>query len=387
MAEERASSGDGKGSRMKSVPPSTRRRDGNDASGGGADSERHPRHERRRSTSSDAGRMLETELADPWEGVDGKDARSAFPKFRRQLERLYPGALPYDEAAASIVQLLEKHGFRAGNSVAMVSQCRDDETKAMAQALDALFCGRSLNISSLAGTVFCGKAGLRAGMCNAPVDEDGWARYVLFAGPHIALSQDGEFGSVPRPGQDKRAVCACGTLQGFAKELRAGKLDLTADPVDLELHHLKQLLLQGVHVGLPAPDLHQLTMIAHQVTVDSVRKTVAAAVDGGKGLTAIVTGVLIHGPNDTHYFWPGTLETTQPAKKGSALAKKGEPLVVDALPELKQQSREEYTAKFHQLLAARAHQQAVCVSCDADGEASRRSRPSPSKARSGKTRA
>ena len=80
------------------------------------------------------------------------------------------------------------------------------------------------------------------------------------------------------------------------------------------------------------------------------------------------------------------LETTQPAKKGSALAKKGEPLVVDALPELKQQSREEYTAKFHQLLAARAHQQAVCVSCDADGEASRRS-PSPSKARSRKTRA
>lgn len=87
---------------------------------------------------------------EPFLSVDAADVRGKYPAFAQKLSELYPGALPYDEAAVAISHVLREHGFQEGTSLAMVSQCRDELTKPFTAAIDHLW-GGSFNISSLAG--------------------------------------------------------------------------------------------------------------------------------------------------------------------------------------------------------------------------------------------
>ena len=56
---------------------------------------------------------------------------------------------------------------------------------------------------------------------------------------------------------------------------------------------------QGLGFRPTAPSIEELTHVAYQSTVKTVGDTLAACVDLSKSTYAMVSGVLIHGPDDS----------------------------------------------------------------------------------------
>ena len=71
------------------------------------------------------------------------------------------------EAAVAIQHVLRPWGFNETSTIALVAQCRDEIAKPFVEAIDANWLG-SFNISSLAGSVLCGKVGFGAAIHHAP---------------------------------------------------------------------------------------------------------------------------------------------------------------------------------------------------------------------------
>lgn len=269
--------------------------------------------------------------------------------FTKKLDELFPGALHHEEAAVSIKHVLRSHGFTTANTIALVAQCRDEITKPFINAIDHAWSG-SFNIGALAGTVICGTTGFNAALHHAPQDSNGEERYVVFCGPHIAIDAEGKVGSVMRRGR-KGASSACGALIAFANELASGRIDVTEKPLDVEYNHLRKKVLPHLNFGGRAPKLAELTQKAHDATVEDVRSILA---DIGTGqIHAIVSGVLVHGPNASHFFWPGILEVVDGA---------GE--VTDVRQELVNATRDDYKADMLWYLTAKAQSSSFrCAEC------------------------
>lgn len=272
------------------------------------------------------------------------------PAFRAALKKLYPNALHHEEAAVAIKHVLRQHGFTAHGSICLVAQCRDEITKPFCTAIDHNWMG-SFNISSLAGTVFTGRTGFGAALHHAPQDDHGLERYVVFCGPHIAIDKDGTVGKVMRRGRASLST-ACGALLAFEAELRTGRVDTADKPLDIEYSNLKRRLLSGLDFGKPAPNLAELTAVCQETTIDDVRAILAQHPGIDHMCFAIVSGVLIHGPN-AHYFAAGHIEVV---KKSSA--------VEDCLHELTGLVREAYKPEMIRYLASKAENaNLLCVGC------------------------
>jgi hypothetical protein len=105
------------------------------------------------------------------------------------LEDVFPGAMPEDAFIRQATEVLNKHGFNPSTSINLVSTCRDEICRPFTHELDRIW-GPSFSISSLAGMLFCGRAGVRAAMAHSPV-RGGRERYVFWVMPHIALYRFG----------------------------------------------------------------------------------------------------------------------------------------------------------------------------------------------------
>ena len=259
--------------------------------------------------------------------------------FRTKLDDLYPGAMHYEEAAVLIKHVLRRGGFRASNSIALVAQCRDEIAKPFVTAIDHNWLG-SFNVSSLAGSVFCGKTGFTAAIHHAPIDSEGIERYVVFCGPHIAIDEHGVVGRVVRRG--RRAVSsACGALIAFQAELESGVINVEDVPLDGEFSALKRRLLHGLTFGQQAPDLAELTRTCLDCSLADVRN-ILAAIDEKKCEYAIVGGTLIHGPEFSHYFQPTSIDVV---RNGSAVEE-------SLMPVLKAAQRPDYVGEMKTYLSA-----------------------------------
>ena len=239
-----------------------------------------------------------------------ESTKSTHPAFFAAVEASFPGSGLYERVLVSASAMLASRGFTKTSAIALVSQCRDELTRPLVACVDRIW-GHSFTISSLAGMVFCGRTGFLAAMHHSPQDADGYERYVFFVGPHIAISADGVVGEVMRPGRTG-ASGACGSLQAFRGELvSGGEVDLS-DPLDAEQAMVKTACLGCLAAsarGDAAPSLVELTKIAHDAIVTQVKETVASTERAGhKSHVAIVSGVLIHGPDGADYFWPGGFE-------------------------------------------------------------------------------
>jgi len=282
-------------------------------------------------------------MVEPFAQVDGEleRLRSRYPRFFETLEAIYPGAKQYEEAAASVSCVLKRHGFDGRSSIAMISQCRDELTKPWVSSLDALW-GGSFNISSLGGMVFCGKTAFKAGFHHAPQDETGRERYCFFVGPHIAISGDGEVGKVERRGR-KGPSSACGALVAFSAELRSGHIDTETQYHDLEMATLKRSILNKLTWGKEAT-LTTVTLATMERAVEDVKTIMNEAVDPDEPHSwAIASGILIHGPEQSNFFWAGTLDVEEPQKEAKSV-----------LSELHRLTRRDYTdemVRHHKSLA------------------------------------
>ena len=154
---------------------------------------------------------------------------------------------------------------------------------------------------------------------------------------------------------------ACGALIAFASELAAGKINVNDKPLDVEYGYLKKRLLPNLHFGSTAPSLAELTRTAHDATVRDVLD-IMSAIGKEKTLHAVVSGVLIHGPDDSHFFWPGGLQVNTEA----TVEQSG--VYEDLLSELRSLSRSDYHAEMLWYLTAKSQSAGlalpVCGSCE-----------------------
>jgi len=244
--------------------------------------------------------------------------------------------------------LLSSKGYTGNNSLALISMCRDEITRPFVDAADQLW-GNSFSIASLAGMVMCGKTGFAAGLSHAPTEdlgEDGLEKYVFIVGPHIAIDSKGEIGKVARVGRTGLSG-ACGAVMAFQAELTGGTLTTQGDEVDLELNLMKQRILSQLQFGSSVPSLVDLTKAAHNRILIDTKTTASYAVDPKKSTAAYLSGVLIHGPDYSHYFWPAHFEVESP--KGTT----------DMLPQLLKAERKSYQSSMASYMTARNAIQSV----------------------------
>jgi len=279
-----------------------------------------------------------------------KDESSFSAAFTSKLHELFPGAMNHEEAAVAIKHVLRKRGFTAKDSIALVAQCRDEITKPFTTAIDTTWLG-SFNIGALAGSVICGTTGFNAALHHAPQDAQQRERYVIFCGPHIAIDENGIVGNVRRRGRAGVST-ACGALLAFAGELAAGHIDVNDKPLDVEYSYLKKRLLPNLQFGHRAPTLAELTRTCHDATVRDVQD-ILKGVGKEKSVHAIASGVLIHGPDDSHFFWPGGLQVNTEATASE-----------DLLDELKGLRRSDYHAEMLWYLTAKSQSaNLLCAEC------------------------
>ena len=291
---------------------------------------------------------IATSFANPFASVSDKSHETE--AFRSKLDELYPGSWNHEEAAVAIKHILAPHGFNEANTIALVAQCRDEIAKPFVTAIDHNWNG-SFNISSLAGTVICGKVGFTAAIHHAPQDEKGIERYVVFVGPHIAIDADGNVGNVVRRGR-KAVSSACGALIAFCGELTSGTVDVEDKPLDVEYCALKRRLLRNLPYGKP-PTLTELTRACQVASVEDVRAILDQIVTKGACEYAVVSGTLVHGPEFSHYFAPASVEVFTSDGKQE-----------DITNALGTADREHYRREMLHYLAARAqYANLICSEC------------------------
>lgn len=226
------------------------------------------------------------------------------PEFRDTLDTQFPGAMLEMEYVAATAAQLRRHGFTRKNSLACVAICRDEIAASLALDVETAW-GPAFSFASLGGMLTAGRTGFSAATAHAPID-DGKQHFVFYAMPHVAISAEGQIGSVRRDGVPGMSH-ACGALVGFREELESGQLDISLNQLDVEQSLLKQRLLPMIDYGA-VPSLDEMTRMAaeaierdlwslFQAMTDQTDRSMP--VDG-----AMFTGIQIHGPDGVNYVWP-----------------------------------------------------------------------------------
>jgi hypothetical protein len=233
-----------------------------------------------------------------FQAIDGY-APSSNPVFYETLQTHFPGSLPMADYIKNTYKTLNSYGFNKGKTIGMVAICRDEITEVLIDEV-IKYWGKTFNCCSLAGFVMMGKTGLAAATDHTPI-VDGKRRFTFYALPHIAISRNGEIGKVYRDGIQK-ASHACGALEAIVKELQSGCVPLMTDMQDIEQSIIRQKILSAIKYG-DRPDLVEITKLAGQIISQDVDKLLSV-LDNSIFNYAVMTGIQIHGPLDTHWIYP-----------------------------------------------------------------------------------
>lgn len=215
--------------------------------------------------------------------------------FSDKLELYFPSSLPIEEYMKQTSQQLKTHGFSNQNTLGVAATCRDEIAEPL---LDEIikYWGKTFDLRSLGGFFIAGKTGISTVLSHAPV-VDGIGRFVLYAMPHIAISQEGEIGNVYRDGIQETSH-ACGSLSGVINELASGHINFQSDIDDLEQSIVRQKIISSIHYG-EVPNLLDITILACKIITGDIKRLLDL-VDSSAYNYAFFTGILIHGPKDTH---------------------------------------------------------------------------------------
>ena len=234
--------------------------------------------------------------------------------FESALNEHFPKSLPLDEYMEKTYAELTKLGFTDVNTFACVSACRDEIAMPLFEETDRVW-GEVFNFSSLAGSLTLGKTGFAAASSHAPVI-DGLERYVFIAMPHIAISEEGEVGIVYRDGREKKSS-ACGALKAIIGEIENGKVNLQLDMDDIEQSVLKSKIFEKLEYG-EKPDLVKITKITHEIILEDLERLIEVAEKDPYDY-AVLTGIMIHGPQETNFVCPQTFYAVH-ADKGEKIS-------------------------------------------------------------------
>ncbi|BAI92165.1 hypothetical protein L1F28_26920 [Arthrospira platensis NCB002] len=207
------------------------------------------------------------------QAVDGYDSNTN-PVFHETMRKHFPGSLPMKDYIKKTYIELKNYGFETGKTIGMVAICRDEITDILMDEV----------IKYWGKTFF-----------------DNIRRFTFYAMPHIAISKNGEIGKVYRSGIDK-ASHACGALEAIVKELESGCLQLMTDMQDIEQSIIRQKNISALKYG-DKPNLVEMTQLASKIISEDVEKLLSS-VDNSLFNYAVMTGIQIHGPMDTHWIYP-----------------------------------------------------------------------------------
>ena len=222
--------------------------------------------------------------------------------FAEAVARHFPGTIPLSPfMRRAAVSLIQDHGFSPSNSLACVGVCRDELCRPLTDEVESIW-GESFDFDSLAGILTIGKTGFAAARQHAPV-VNGRCRYLFFLFAHIGISASGEIGKVSRPGQTQ-ATTACGALAALQQSLQKGQTVTRIEWEDPE-QSLLHLRMKRVPNLSSVPDLMELTRAAQQASVEDLSRLVGSALDPRRDDHALISGILIHGPDRAQFVWRG----------------------------------------------------------------------------------
>lgn len=194
---------------------------------------------------------------------------------------------------------LSPYGFVDENTLGIVATCRDE----IASPLEAEVMkhwGRTFSCRSLGGFLLLGRSGIKTGISHAP-QVDGRRRFVMYAMPHIALSEKGTAGVVMREGIEE-ASHACGSLDSVVSQLKSGRIDAHMDFDDLEQSCVRQKLLSNLHYGENI-DLPYITHLAARIIRKDCERLLTNLARPHEFDFAFFIGIMIHGPDDQNWIW------------------------------------------------------------------------------------
>ena len=223
----------------------------------------------------------------------------SFPLFSEKLQLHFPGSLPIEEYMQQTTSTLKSYGFENHNTLGVIATCRDEIAETFLDEVNKYW-GKPFDLRSLGGFVIAGKTGVSTILSHTPI-VDSIGRFVFYAMPHIAISQEGEIGNVYREGI-KQVSHACGSLSSVVEELKSGHINFQTDFDDLEQCTVRQKILSAIRYG---EELNQLdiTKLACQIISNDLKR-ILDKVDTSVYNYAVLTGILIHGPKDTHWIHP-----------------------------------------------------------------------------------
>lgn len=224
---------------------------------------------------------------------------STYPRFAAALSDLFPGALRIEEYFERTTNALIPDGFVDDNTLGIVATCRDEIASPLEMEIVRHW-GRTFSCRSLGGFLLLGRTGIKTGISHAPVVNHR-RRFVMYAMPHIALSEKGVPGVVMREGIED-ASHACGSLDAVVSQLISGRIDLHMDFEDLEQSCVRQKLLSNLHYGEKV-DLVNMTRLAAKIIHKDTDRLLNNLARPNEYDFAFFVGILIHGPNDQNWIW------------------------------------------------------------------------------------
>jgi hypothetical protein len=219
----------------------------------------------------------------------------------------FPGAQELHEFLDREGDALASLGFHPGEALAVTASCRD-ELAAEYRAEIRRRWDQAFDFSSLSGLPFAGVTGIRAVIDHVP-HTAGHPEIVIFAMPHIGVLEDGTIGRVMRRGRSRPTI-ACGSLITATQSARipappvrgdcAGRPHI--DPLDPEQSLVQARLAAGLGDISSLSQVELVTRVAGLMAED-LWQLVSSVTVPGEDDVALVSGVLIHGP-DGDYVQP-----------------------------------------------------------------------------------
>jgi len=228
------------------------------------------------------------------------------PKFDDIVQSKFPGAIDNNKLEETVVGVLAKKGFNAGNTLLATSLCCDELARRLEDDFVKVY-GNNFNLGGLSGFPFAGNTGF--GAMAAHIPDDGYCLTIY--GPHVGISEDGTVGKVERDGIALVDTC-CGSAVaalGYLKGITEGGATVTTNIqsfTDFQQGAVRELILpHGKRLMDASDQMVELPYALYDSQDLLMRSIVNGGAAGTKGGIAILGGIQINtGPNTPDYFHP-----------------------------------------------------------------------------------
>jgi hypothetical protein len=194
---------------------------------------------------------------------------------------------------------LEPHGFFADNTVAAVSDCRDELCRPFDEEVRSVW-GEAFMLGGLGGMLTAGRTGVGA-LCHHALVDEGRNRFVFFAMAHIGLARADAVGTCRRPGHDGHGY-ACGAVIALQHSLSEGE-ETPSDPDDIEASYLRRHVAPLVDRD-DAQDLVKLTGVVADVIQKDFERLIEQTLSDDITDHALLSGILVHAADGETWVAP-----------------------------------------------------------------------------------